>query len=898
MSSKYLLFFFFSTLLHAVYVPGVYSGGAVVPQDKPYYKYKLPEIDAEMIYTKDNVDFAKQTASIELPMNHDYEKMFHWKLDETLYIGLISDHNQIANGFSTQWPNNRQINYVGGAMEIDYFCSTSWLNTLLYHETAHNYQANIKDSKVSQTLHTLFGNGSFLLPITMTIPNITINSFMLEGNAVLNESWHGNGGRLYSGRHFVQTLLQAKANNITAAYVYNSRLAFPYGEIYYIQGGFYNLYLAQEYGLENVNQFFRYNSQKWFWPFLTSFTMEQAVGVNFETTLEAFVLKEKKLASRVKEAKGTHLVSSQFYYPLGSSDNSIFFITNESGVRAPELVVLKKINKNLTYTRDSWVGGKVLKVDGEYYTQAGFKTSPTMIEQGLFSGDGFIKEGSSSKVVQAYLSDGNEIYFDVASSYSEPQLYKGDTFYSQVNSSVIVDSEDNLYYFKQDKMQRTLYKNKKPLFTYKGFYGIVSDVDSYGRVYFIANSEYGSSVYRYDNGHISRVSEADNILDVRLLNDKELFISAVSDKDYYYVINKIEEQEGKPFRRELFFEKKEYYAKYNHQEREKIVVDLNSSYSSFLDMHYSGTDASFGLSTESQVVGSIALNFGDPLSQNGANVFLTRDESNITIAGAGYSSSQYLLSYSVSLYGVVDSDNQTDIRDYGVIATASLPLYAKGYTRASLDIHYFQDYDALEREPLSTSISIFQFEKYGMSMYSNFLSSMELYYVKEREDALYGGVYQFKHDLPAEFYVGAEFKYTGTNSLTGTDQRGVKLSSSLYTQDMDPSMISMPNISSSQYAKSVAYGEVNVAKVFNLSAYFFTFPISLQRESLSFKYRYYDIVDFADLTHKSNEYTTSLTLSTVFLNSLVLPVSFEYIYNDADFLLENEKFRFIIGYDF
>ena len=68
-------------------------------------------------------------------------------------------------------------------------------------------------------------------------------------------------------------------------------------------------------------------------------------------------------------------------------------------------------------------------------------------------------------MVQAYLSDGKEVYFDVFSSYSEPQLYVDGVFYDRVNSSVIVDKNDNLYYFKQEGKTRTLYKNRTPLDT-------------------------------------------------------------------------------------------------------------------------------------------------------------------------------------------------------------------------------------------------------------------------------------------------------------------------------------------------------------------------------------------------------------------------------------------------
>ena len=117
-------------------------------------------------------------------------------------------------------------------------------------------------------------------------------------------------------------------------------------------------------------------------------------------------------------------------------------------------------------------------------------------------------------------------------------------------------------------------------------------------------------------------------------------------------------------------------------------------------------------------------------------------------------------------------------------------------------------------------------------------------------------------------------------------------------EDMDPSTISMPSLESTYYMKSVAYGELNVAKVINLSAYFFTFPFSLQRETIYAKYRMYDIKDFNAETYDVNEITAGFTLSTVFLNSLSLPISFEYINSDSIFTPNKDKIRFLLGASF
>lgn len=170
---------------------------SVVPQDKSYLTQDVR--NTRIIYIQDNKEHAQYAAGFETLLQPLYEKTFGYQMDTQLSVGLMSSHNQIANGFSTQFPSNRQVNYMGGAQIPDYFSSSSWLDTLLLHETAHNFQTNVKDNPISKGMYSVFRNGGFLLPFfPATSPNIFESSFILEGNAVLNESWHGRGGRLYS----------------------------------------------------------------------------------------------------------------------------------------------------------------------------------------------------------------------------------------------------------------------------------------------------------------------------------------------------------------------------------------------------------------------------------------------------------------------------------------------------------------------------------------------------------------------------------------------------------------------------------------------------------------------------------------------------------------------------
>ncbi|QFR49352.1 hypothetical protein FJR48_06270 [Sulfurimonas lithotrophica] len=872
-----------------------------VVHDEQYYKYK--KNDVEIIFTKDNLEFAKQTSTIEPKLHEYYQDTYGWVLDETLYIGLLSHRNQIPNGFSTQLPNNKQMNYVGGVQNIDYFCSTSWLDTLLYHESAHNYQLNVKANPLSRFLHSIFGNGFVLSPMPFIVPNLMENSFMLEGNAVLNESWHGNGGRLYSGRFKAQTILQAKAGNITPQNTYNTTLNFPYSETYYITGGFYNLYMAQKYGLDNINRYFHQHSKLFVWPQLTNHSMKVTTGDYFKDSLEDFA--SEYASKKLNIAKGKKLFSSQFYYQLNNDKDEIFFIINKDGVSSPELIRVDKQSLKVSKQKDSWLSGKVIKKENQYYTVGSNYTSAFNIYQGLYDSDADILESSKSKIIQGYLSDNTEVYFDVKSSFSEAKLYIGNSFYETVNSSVFIDANDNLYYFKQNAKTRTLYKNKTPIYYYKGFYGIVSDVDSKNNIYFIANSKNGSTLYRYSNAKVNRVLEADNIIEAKLIGDDKVFLSAIGKSEYYYLINELTEIEQTPYETKLFFENKDYYAKTNYKNLPKNEhINLDKKYNSFFDMHYSGTNLFIGSNDNDSTIGNISINFADPLGQNQSSFFLNKDSSEVLISGLSYSSKEYLFNYSLSAYGVLDDANELKTRDYGLMANIKIPFIKFARYYGELGLNYFQDYDTLEREPLSIYLNLSRYEHYGKSRYLNYLNSLELYTVNERNDNIYGGIYNFSHDLPYETYINLGAKYSKTDTKitsfnANINKRGVKVSdasNSIY----DNSQIQIPNLIGSLYIQEAGYVEAKLSSVINFSKYYFTFPLSIQRESIYTKYRYYELKSFSQNRYKMNETTIGISLSLVGLNSFAFPLNLEYIYNDGNSRLIEDSgvFRFILEVNF
>ncbi len=917
-----------SQLLHA--------GVAIVPGDEQYYKAEKEQI--EIIFTEQNHYAAVQAMALEPMINEEYKHYFGYEMDSLLHVGIISQQNQIANGFSTQYPYNLQINYMGGSASNDYFASTSWLNTLLYHETAHNYQVNAKASAVTQGLYSVLGNGFMMagyFPL-FTLPNMTISSFLLEGNAVLNESWHGNGGRLYSGRFKAESIMQAKAGHITPQFLYNQTTHdFPYYDRHYIVGGFFHLYLAEKYGLEKVNRFFYNHSKSWLWPFRINHIFKITFGESYEDAISGFNRWLLEQGESFVAVQGEPLVTSKRFTPLNSNCDKIYFMVSDAQ-RAPEIVRLFKKDKTVKKERQSYFQNKLINIDDEYFTQASGFVNPTKIYMGLFDANGKIKEGSESKVIQGYLTNGVAVYFDIPASFEQAQLYVGDQFYAQVNSSVYIDEQDNLYYFVQHDKTRTLYKNRTAIYDYEGYYGIVSGVDSQGNVYFVANSEHGSTLFRVGNSKVERVSNSDNVVEARLIDDHQVLIAAVGSEHYYYVINTIEPKEEQPFDTKLFFEKEPYFGRasfsvYSQQKREDSNSSLpfDTPYYGPLNLHYAGSYLSFGLGSKNEktiFVYSVSGSLIDPLLSNAFGLFAQSGLDEVGIVGMSYENNAHLLSFGGTLYGVYNSgdDNSYHLydeatnsyseyaysfpkssRDYGFAAHLKLPVIKSGYDRGDITLNYYQDYDDNARSPLSLDVSLSHTERFGQSMFTNYLNALSLFGSYEREDLAYGVRYALAHDLPGKFFIGMGLQGVrsdydrNSSALSVRDYtRGVKFTNFQSSFANDPAAVVMPSLEYTRFVKQVGVGELSLKKQFDGRLLFFTFPLSLTREALYLKHRYYNVQDFGQSdtwnTHTTyNETTAGLSIELLVMNRLSVPLNLEYIHNDNT--KEEHNFRFLLG---
>ncbi|MFT5591683.1 MAG: hypothetical protein ACI8SR_000038 [Oceanicoccus sp.] len=877
----------------------VFPNSAVVSEDDPYFIQHSD--NTRLIYTQETKPHAEHAAAIEKKLQPLYEATFGYQLDTPLSVGLISSNNQIANGFSTQYPTNRQVNYMGGAQIPDYFSSSSWLDTLLLHETAHNYQTNAKNNPVSRGVYNVFRNGNIFLPFFPAVtPNVFESSFILEGNAVLNESWHGRGGRLYSGRYRAMTNVQANAGNLKKEVLYNQSMNFPYREGHYIFGGHYQYFLAETYGLDKTNEYFKNRSRYWYFPFSVNKPTQKTFRAKFDKTFDQWVKQTTQAASAIHLVEGEVLGRAKYYSDMNTQQGDVLFLASQDGVSKPVLHQYNMATQSLTSEPKALSYGRVFLQDDEYYTVNGRATSPWKITQGLFDDTGYIKKGTEGKIIQGYMHDGRAVYFDVPSSFVSPQLYVGDEFYQAVNSSVVV-KDDHLYYFKQEGNKRTLYRDNQALYTLEGFYSIVADVDNNGAVYFIANSPLGSSVYKVKDQQVSRVSQGDNVVAAKLAGNDQLIVEAISADDYYYALTPMVERSENPFVVSLMWDNPEHplHAQLSYfDDIEKAPLKNEESYGFFNSLDYTAGNLLFAKNEDGDSVYDFSVVLADPLTYHEVTFRAQRDEEKSVLLGTRYSNNQHFLLYGIESYYVAKDGLEDyaflNTRDYGLSVDLKLPFLRSGFWGGSIDAGFYQDYKNVDREPLSLNLAINRAQAFGHSFYFNELLTFNAYGTEDRGDHITGAALNVSTSFSHEIFAGVKAKYSESDGdISQIQNRGVELNDAVSFLGKDPSAFVITSLKQDVYAKSVNFSEVNISKVFNGSAYYFKFPLSLQREAVSLAYRHYDI-DVAPGINpiEINQASLKLSFDSVLMN--IIPVRFvlESVYNDSEVITDETRTTF------
>ncbi|MEK6555608.1 MAG: hypothetical protein AABZ31_10235, partial [Bdellovibrionota bacterium] len=521
--------------------------------------------DYDFIFAENFRPYLKALQEQNRELKATYEKDFAWKLDEKAALILTSQRNQISNGFATLFPNLHTVFYGGGTELVDDFAATSWARVLLLHETSHLYQLDAKQD-YSVFLHKYLGNPlpNLVPPFTyMMVPNVFLPTFILEGNSTFNEGRFGNGGRLYSGEYRALFLNLLRTGKINSTRLINDHIFWPYGQEKYLVGGYFQLYLAETYGIEKTNQFFLANAKYFLLPFQLKKSFEDAFGVGYDPAIKAFIERFRPLAAEMQTVPGSSKIRSISHRGLARDPQTgnITFFTSDGKSRpvyyqvsgAASALGIKKKKMNIPL-------GEPIYLDGELYTASSEKVHHNQVRFGLFSQNYKARRDSLDHFVFDTYKN-KKLYSFVPDSFVETQLYESDSrngnvkYLGVAHSSALYSPQGDILFFRQKGTERTLLKNGQPLISYKGHYGKIVDAKANGDIYFVASTERGVSLFRYTQSKLERMHAADTIVDATALNDKDWVVTEITATGYEYkLISDLKPTQEAPNYYQYFYE--------------------------------------------------------------------------------------------------------------------------------------------------------------------------------------------------------------------------------------------------------------------------------------------------------------------------------------------------------
>ncbi len=499
-------------------------------------------------------------------------------LDEPVNIILFSSKSQISNGFATVVPFYTIGMYPTGVLAFDTLSESSWFDGLLEHELNHVFQ--LSHSRFPSFWKKIFRLPSFLFAVILLpftpYPNMFLPRFVLEGDSILKESLSHDGGRLYSGaaRAFVYSQIKHYQHQIDwfkKRKILTQQWGNPhFGKEIYLHGGYLMAMLAEKYSHETIHSFFKVDKKK---PKkvevkkIRKLPVEDKLSSKFgelfsfkyihlfiDDILQSYF--NHYLSSAVKQKPSTTpvLFESATCSAFNQDKEEILFLTSKDMKSIPVLKRFNKKNREWVNKKIDLPIGKVFKIDNKYYSRSSEVVAPNTIHYSLFSKGLKSDESFESKYVTDLRGD-KVLYIDTKNNLTGFKLYLNDKFYSDVYSNALFDKYKNIYYFKQKGSRRVLYRNKKPLFSYSGYYGSLLQIDERGSVYFIGASPYGSSIYEYKAGVIYRVSTSDTVIQAIKINNKEFLACEITPYKYEYKIIPLIKSKEQPVLYKYHFKK-------------------------------------------------------------------------------------------------------------------------------------------------------------------------------------------------------------------------------------------------------------------------------------------------------------------------------------------------------
>ncbi len=502
---------------------GISEAGVNLPGDVPYYRLR----HGETLYIYDSTarEFIDQLAAYNQAMRAMYDKSFGWQLDEEMDLILLSPRQQITNAYATVVPNIKTVWFPSGVAALEEMAESSWLLTLSAHETAHLYQLNAK-GPLNASLKKVLGNSVLFFPFVWPVfihPNLLTPTFLVEGNATMNESRLNMGGRLHSGEKRALVLAQIQAGLIDPSRLINDGFQYPFGEESYMQGAYFQAHLAAKYGVEKANRFFRAQGEHYFWPLILNQTFREHFGESYPQEIREYVRGMEALASKQQFSAEPALLETWFTSPLNHDENRIFFLVTKAKA-PPELVVFDKKERRIVSRKMIDIPvGKVFWEGETPLTAASERHNLRHIEYSLY--------GENARLVEKYRGQfvtdqraGKTVSLDAANAWLDPRILVDGQAFDVGHSNPILDGAGNVYYFRQNGSERLLYKNREPVTKFDGFYAKPMEVTPDGAFYFIGNTDYGSTLFQLRGKEIVRVLKSDRVVDARWIEGDQFLV--------------------------------------------------------------------------------------------------------------------------------------------------------------------------------------------------------------------------------------------------------------------------------------------------------------------------------------------------------------------------------------
>lgn len=557
MRHYFFQFFYLLLFLYFFSSPYTFSSAKIQPSDTDYYIHENSSfsiIFSENFLKEKKKDFIYIHKKISY-YDDIYNEIYLQKLKEKPIYVFTSPKNQISNAITSNIPFLRVLFFPTGVEKMTHLATIAWEDTVIAHEMAHIFQlGQISDSL--KYIKPIFKNSEVIFlpfPIFLNV-NLAMPLFLLEGHAVLNESLFAPGGRLYSGSARALVFSQIKnrfqtTDQFIKDYLINLTEDTFTIEQQYTHGGYFFNSLLQKYDIKTINNIFKKHAEYFILPF--SFfsikeTFQSVFNNSFESLVNYYIQTYFPMAMKQKNSLRKALFHSHICPPFNKKDDEIFFLNSDLR-STPVLRTLNLSTGKWKKKKKVFATGKVFKIKNQYYVSSSNKINTTERTYGLFSeGMHLFKQYKSQSVQDIY--ENQMLSIDTSNNMHGFKLKLNGQFYDTTNSPALFGPKGEIYYFKQQKDQRIMYKDKKPLFQFRGFYGKPIRVDLDGTVYFIAATQFGSSLFGWNpNEGIYRASSSDVIVDAIKGIENQFLICEITPDFYNYKLIHLTHVPEQPF---------------------------------------------------------------------------------------------------------------------------------------------------------------------------------------------------------------------------------------------------------------------------------------------------------------------------------------------------------------